>query len=89
MSIRGPAPPKVVITMPAYHAEHTLERTVLAIPGGFADELILVDDASPDGTAELARELGLRLHVHRENRGYGGNQKTCYRQALESAPTSS
>jgi hypothetical protein len=75
---------KVVIVMPAYQAEKTLERTVLAIPHGIADELILVDDASRDGTADLARELGLSVHVHPSNRGYGGNQKTCYRLALES-----
>jgi 2-polyprenyl-3-methyl-5-hydroxy-6-metoxy-1,4-benzoquinol methylase len=75
--------PKVVITMPAYQAERTLERTVLAIPPGVADELILVDDASRDGTAELARTLGLRVHVHPNNRGYGGNQKSCYQLALE------
>jgi glycosyltransferase involved in cell wall biosynthesis len=76
--------PRVVITMPAYQAEGTLERTVLAIPEGVADELILVDDASRDGTAELARRLGLTVHVHPENRGYGGNQKSCYRLALDS-----
>ena len=76
--------PKVVITMPAYQAEQTLERTVLAIPAGLADELILVDDASRDGTAELARRLGLQVHVHTANRGYGGNQKSCYSLALES-----
>ena len=79
-----PAPPKVVITMPAYQAELTLERTVLAIPEGFADELILVDDASRDGTADLARKLGLQVHVHPVNRGYGANQKTCYSLALAS-----
>lgn len=71
--------PKVVITMPAYHAE----RTVAAIPEGTADELILVDDASRDGTADLARRLGLHVHVHPVNRGYGGNQKSCYSLALE------
>ncbi|MEX0983742.1 MAG: bifunctional glycosyltransferase/class I SAM-dependent methyltransferase [Actinomycetota bacterium] len=75
---------RIVITMPAYQAERTLEKTVFAIPEGVADELILVDDASRDGTAELARSLGLTVHVHTENRGYGGNQKTCYRLALES-----
>jgi len=73
-----------VITLPAYRAEGTLERTIADIPIGVADEIILVDDASPDGTVELARGLGLRVVVHRENRGYGGNQKTCYREALES-----
>lgn len=80
--IRG-SMPKVVITMPAYHAERTLERTVAAIPKGVADELILVDDASRDATAQLARQLGLRVHVHPVNRGYGGNQKSCYTLALE------
>jgi hypothetical protein len=74
--------PKVVIVMPAYRAVETLEKTVAAIPAGVADELLLVDDASQDGTAELARRLGLRVHIHAQNRGYGGNQKTCYRQAL-------
>lgn len=75
--------PKVIITLPAYRAEHTLERTVADIPAGVADELILVDDASPDGTAALARSLGMKVRVHDENRGYGGNQKTCYAEALE------
>ncbi|HJX07898.1 MAG TPA: bifunctional glycosyltransferase/class I SAM-dependent methyltransferase [Actinomycetota bacterium] len=76
--------PRVVITLPAYRAEGTLEQTIADIPTGLADEIILVDDASPDGTAQLARGLGLRVIVHHENRGYGGNQKTCYREALES-----
>lgn len=74
--------PKVIITMPAYHAELTLERTVQAIPPSVADELILVDDASRDGTVDVARGLGLNVHVHAGNRGYGGNQKSCYRLAL-------
>lgn len=74
---------KVVITLPAYHAARTLERTVAAIPEGVADELILVDDASSDETADIARRLGLRVHVHETNRGYGGNQKSCYRLALD------
>src|SRR6266566_5187167 len=81
---RRPARPKVVITMPAYQAEMTLERTVLAIPSGVADEVILVDDASRDGTADLARRLGLKVLVHTANRGYGGNQKSCYSLALDS-----
>jgi glycosyltransferase involved in cell wall biosynthesis/2-polyprenyl-3-methyl-5-hydroxy-6-metoxy-1,4-benzoquinol methylase len=76
--------PRVVITLPAYRAEHTLEKTVAEIPAGVADELILVDDASPDGTVRVARELGIRVHIHHENRGYGGNQKTCYTEALQS-----
>jgi glycosyltransferase involved in cell wall biosynthesis len=74
--------PRVVITMPAYNAEATLARTVAEIPDGLADRLILVDDASPDNTVQLARELGIEVHVHPENRGYGGNQKTCYSMAL-------
>jgi hypothetical protein len=75
---------RVVITMPAYRAEQTLARTVADIPPGIADELILVDDASPDNTVKLARELGgIKVFVHDTNRGYGGNQKTCYTQALK------
>ena len=74
---------KVVITLPAYRAAGTLRQTVEAIPEGAADELILVDDASPDDTVAVARELGISVVVHDENRGYGGNQKTCYATALE------
>jgi glycosyltransferase involved in cell wall biosynthesis/2-polyprenyl-3-methyl-5-hydroxy-6-metoxy-1,4-benzoquinol methylase len=74
--------PKVVITMPAYRAEHTLEKTIADIPEGVADQLILVDDASPDDTVRVARDLGIQVFVHTENRGYGGNQKTCYTEAL-------
>ena len=74
---------RVVITLPAYSAEGTLEKTIADIPPGLAHEVILVDDASPDGTVNLARDLGIRVVVHHENRGYGGNQKTCYREALE------
>jgi Glycosyl transferase family 2 len=76
--------PKVVITLPAYRAERTLERTIAEIPHGVADRLILVDDASPDNTVQVARELGIEVHVHRQNLGYGGNQKTCYIEALAS-----
>src|SRR5829696_2449525 len=79
---RGPNVPKIVITMPAYRAEQTLAKTVADIPREVADLLILVDDASPDNTAALARELGIDVYVHSENRGYGGNQKTCYTQAV-------
>src|SRR2546428_5419740 len=78
----GGSMPKVVITMPAYRAAETLEKTVSDIPAGVADEMIVVDDASPDDTVERARSLGLRVVVHKENRGYGGNQKTCYSDAL-------
>ncbi|HEX9117522.1 MAG TPA: glycosyltransferase family 2 protein [Anaerolineae bacterium] len=73
---------RVVVVMPAYKAEKTLERVYNEIPFGFVDELVLVDDASPDDTAALARRLGIRTIVHPYNRGYGGNQKTCYEAAL-------
>lgn len=73
---------KVVAVLPAYRAVHTLAQTVADIPPGWVDEIILVDDASGDGTAELARRLGLRVFEHATNLGYGGNQKICYREAL-------
>ncbi|HWG19668.1 MAG TPA: glycosyltransferase family 2 protein [Terracidiphilus sp.] len=73
---------KVVAVLPAYNAEKTLARTVEEIPAS-VDECILVDDHSTDETAALARKLGLQVHIHPRNRGYGGNQKTCYAQALE------
>lgn len=73
---------KVVIVMPAYNAAKTLERTLDEIPHDFRKNIILVDDCSRDNTAQLARELGLTVFVHPQNRGYGGNQKTCYREAL-------
>ena len=74
---------KTIIVMPAYNAEKTLRQTLDDIPKGCADGIILVDDASKDDTAKLARELGLKVIVHEKNLGYGGNQKTCYRAALE------
>ena len=70
--------------MPAYNAARTVERTLRDIPAGVADEIILVDDASRDDTVAVAEGLGLRVIRHERNRGYGGNQKTCYRAALES-----
>lgn len=75
--------PRSVIVMPAYNAEATLERIVTSIPEGCADEIIVVDDASRDRTREIARSLPVTLVEHPENRGYGANQKTCYRVALE------
>lgn len=74
---------KVVVIMPAYNAERTLERTYNEIPKEHVDEVILVDDASRDRTVEIARGLGLEVIVHKENKGYGGNQKTCYSNALK------
>lgn len=75
---------KVVIVMPAYRASLTLERTYKEIPFDIVDEVILVDDYSPDNTAEVAKGIGIQ-HVirHDANKGYGGNQKTCYKKALE------
>jgi glycosyltransferase involved in cell wall biosynthesis len=73
---------KIVVVMPAYNAERTLERTLADVPREWVDEIVLVDDASSDGTVALARKLGLRVLVHDRNRGYGANQKTCYREAL-------
>ena len=68
--------------MPAYNAEKTLERTYQDLPLAWVDDIVLVDDASRDRTVEIARSLGLHTVVHPRNRGYGGNQKTCYREAL-------
>ena len=78
-------PCKVVVVMPAYNASRTLQQTYQeVVDQGVVDQIILVDDASVDGTADLARTLpGVCVHVHERNQGYGGNQKTCYRLALE------
>ena len=73
---------KICVVMPAYNAEKTLERTWRDLPLEWVDDVIVVDDASRDRTVEVARGLGLHVLVHPENRGYGGNQKTCYREAL-------
>ena len=73
---------RVAVILPAYNAEKTLQRTVAEIPRDIVDDIILTDDASRDRTAALARELGLHTLVHDKNRGYGGNQKTCYAAAL-------
>jgi glycosyltransferase involved in cell wall biosynthesis len=75
--------PKIVIVMPAYNAALTLEKTYYALPEGSFDQIILVDDASADNTIEIAKKLNLTAIRHRKNRGYGGNQKTCYSKALE------
>jgi len=76
-------PGRVIAVMPAYNAARTLQQTLDDIPEGAVHEVILVDDGSTDNTVELARELGLRVIVHDQNQGYGGNQKTCYREALD------
>jgi glycosyltransferase involved in cell wall biosynthesis len=72
---------RIAVVMPAYNAEQTLERTVAEVPK-LVDDIILVDDSSQDRTADVARRLGLHTIVHPQNRGYGGNQKTCYREAI-------
>jgi glycosyltransferase involved in cell wall biosynthesis len=73
---------RVVVVLPAYNAERTLERTFADVPPGVVDEFLLVDDASSDGTVAEAARLGIPYVVHERNRGYGANQKTCYAEAL-------
>ena len=74
--------PRLVIVMPAYNAARTLQRTYADIPHRLVDKIILVDDVSADETVEIASQLGLVVIIHPQNRGYGGNQKTCYDAAL-------
>ncbi|MBN1583903.1 MAG: glycosyltransferase family 2 protein [Anaerolineae bacterium] len=74
---------KIVIVMPAYNAAQTLEQTYHDIPHDLVDKIILVDDVSQDQTVEIARQLGLDVIIHIQNKGYGGNQKTCYLEALK------
>ncbi|TWU57984.1 glycosyltransferase family 2 protein [Rubripirellula reticaptiva] len=74
---------KVVVVMPAYNAAKTIERTYDEIDKRLVDEVVLVDDASSDDTASVAAALGMHVLRHPENRGYGGNQKTCYKAAIE------
>lgn len=73
---------RVIVVLPAYNAAKTLEQTYREIPMEIVDEVILVDDASHDETVALAKRLGIPTIVHERNRGYGANQKTCYREAL-------
>ncbi len=75
---------RIVVVLPAYNAGKTLRATITGVPPGFVDEFILVDDASADDTEVLSKELGLTTIRHPRNRGYGGNQKTCYTAALAS-----
>jgi len=75
---------KIVVVLPAYNAESTLQKTFSEIPHELVDEIILVDDASRDHTVDVAKELGIKHIIrHEKNRGYGANQKTCYNKALE------
>jgi glycosyltransferase involved in cell wall biosynthesis len=80
--VPAPVKSKIIVVMPAYNAEKTVERTVADIPAGSVDSIILVDDCSKDRTVEIAKRLGLKVIQHTQNKGYGGNQKTCYQQAL-------
>jgi glycosyltransferase involved in cell wall biosynthesis len=75
---------KIVVVLPAYNAAQTLAKTYKEIPFDIVDDVILVDDASKDNTSELGKEIGIK-HVikHQQNKGYGGNQKTCYNKAKE------
>ena len=75
--------PKIVVVMPAYNAAKTLEKTYRDIPKNIVDKIILVDDVSRDETVEVAKHLGIKTIVHIQNKGYGGNQKTCYIEALK------
>jgi glycosyltransferase involved in cell wall biosynthesis len=75
---------KVTVVLPAYNAEHTLEITYNELPFDIVDDVVLVDDASSDNTVDTAKKLGIRnVVIHQNNRGYGGNQKSCYNKALE------
>ena len=75
---------KIVVVLPAYKAALTLERTYKEIPFDIVDDVVLVDDNSPDNTVEEAKRLGIRhIVIHEKNLGYGGNQKSCYKKAME------
>jgi len=75
--------PRIVVVLPAYNAAKTLQKTYEDIPKDFVSNIILVDDVSQDQTVDVARSLGLSVVIHIQNRGYGGNQKTCYLEALK------
>jgi glycosyltransferase involved in cell wall biosynthesis len=74
---------KIVVVLPAYQAEKTVERSFQDIPKDIVDHILMVDDVSSDRTVEVARRLGIKTIVHKKNLGYGGNQKTCYREAIK------
>ncbi len=78
--------PKIVVVMPAYNAEKTVTKTFNDLPKDLIEEIILVDDASSDSTVEKAKKLGITVYKHNKNKGYGGNQKTCYMEALKRNP---
>src|SRR5690606_15803729 len=75
---------KIIIVLPAYKAALTLKQTLSEVPMDIVDDIVLVDDNSPDDTVAVAKDLGIQhIVVHEENKGYGGNQKSCYKKALE------
>lgn len=78
--------PKIIVVMPAYYAEKTVKQTYDDLPLDLISEVILVDDASRDKTVQAAKKLGISTYIHEKNKGYGGNQKTCYDQALKRNP---
>lgn len=78
--------PNIIVVMPAFYAEKTLAKTIQEIPNGLVSEIIVVDDESHDKTSEVAKSLGLTIFKHPHNLGYGGNQKTCYWEALKRNP---
>ena len=82
MTAHSAGRPIVIVVMPAYNAALTLPATTGSIPVGIAASIIVVDDHSPDDTAQVARDLGVQVIEHPKNVGYGGNQKTCYTEAL-------
>lgn len=75
---------KVVVVLPAYNAANTIEKTIAEVPVDIVDDIVLVDDMSSDNTIEVAKSIGIKHIIqHTENKGYGGNQKSCYHKALE------
>ena len=78
--------PKIIVIMPAYNAEKTVQKTYNDLPKDLISEVILIDDASPDKTVDKARKLDITVYTHPKNKGYGANQKTCYDQALKRNP---
>ena len=78
--------PKIIVIMPAYNAEKTVQKTYNDLPKDLISEVILIDDASPDKTVDKARKLDITVYTHSQNKGYGANQKTCYDQALKRNP---
>ena len=77
---------RIIAVLPAYNAEKTIHKTYKDLPKDLVKEVILIDDASSDKTVDTARKLGISVYLHKKNKGYGGNQKTCYDEALKRNP---